>query len=117
MSKQQKSKRQDISFEGSSLKDLREFPGEARREAGHQLDQVQQGLMPDDYKYMGSVGKGAYEIRIRDDGDQYRVIYVAKFEEGIYVLHAFQKTTRETEQKDIDLAKRRYNQVIQRRAP
>lgn len=100
---------------GSSKKDLMGSPEEARREAGYQLHRVQHGEMPSDYKYMRSVGKGAYEIRIKESGDEYRVIYVAKFEEGVYVLHAFQKTTRKTEQKDIDLARRRYQKIARGR--
>ena len=97
---------------GSSLKDLREFPEEVRREAGFELRQVQRGEQPSDFKYMQSVGSGVQEIRLRGQhGDHYRVMYIAKFEEGIYVLHAFQKTSAKTEQRDIDLAKSRLQAV------
>ena len=71
---------------------LRSFPAEARRETGFQLDAVQRGLMPDDFKPMPAVGAGAYEIRIHVEGE-WRVLYVAKFEDAVYVLHAFQKKT------------------------
>ncbi len=67
---------------GSSLDDLRAFPAGAKREAGHQLFRVQLGLMPDDWKAMGSIGRGVYEIRIRT-GREHRVFYVARFEEGV----------------------------------
>lgn len=91
---------------GSSREDLRRFPEDARRQAGYQLRRVQVGLMPDDWKPMSSVGTGVYEIRIHA-GTEHRVFYIAKFEEAIYVLHAFEKRTRRTRQADIDLAKRR----------
>lgn len=101
-----------VAWMGSSRKDIREFPEEVRREAGFELRQVQRGEQPSDFKYMGSVGTGVYEIRLRGEhGDHYRVMYIAKYEEGIYVLHAFQKTSRETEQKDIDLARSRLQDV------
>lgn len=95
---------------GSSLSDLKDFPAEARRASGFELWQVQSGLMPSDFKPMLNVGPGAYEIRIRVQG-QWRVIYVARFAESIYVLHAFQKKTQKTRKEDIDLARRRYRQI------
>jgi phage-related protein len=75
---------------GSTLEDLRAFPPDARRIAGHELHLVQQGIEPDDWKPMASVGSGVYELRIHT-GVEHRVFYVAKFAEGIYILHAFQK--------------------------
>ncbi|MBI2311569.1 MAG: type II toxin-antitoxin system RelE/ParE family toxin [Betaproteobacteria bacterium] len=98
---------------GASLEDLSGFPDAVKREAGHQLWQVQNGLDPDDWDSMNTVGPGAYEIRIHDEQNNiYRVIYVAKFPEALYVLHAFQKKTRKTSQKDIDLAGKRYRHVM-----
>jgi phage-related protein len=91
---------------GSSLDDLRAFPENARREAGYQLGRVQQGLMPDDWKPMTLVGAGVYEIRVRT-GVEHRVFYVAKHEEAVYVIHAFEKRTRQTRQADIDVARKR----------
>ena len=93
-------------FTGSSLGDLREFPEKARREAGHQLNQVQLGLEPSDWKPMSSIGPGVREIRIHNDGE-FRVIYITKLHETVYVLHAFQKKTQKTPRKDIELAKAR----------
>nr|WP_295746368.1 type II toxin-antitoxin system RelE/ParE family toxin [uncultured Acidocella sp.] len=80
-----------IEFRGAALDDLRDFPISARREAGHQLDQVQQGRDPDDWKPMRTIGQGVREIRIRDEAGAFRVIYVAKFADTIYVQHCFQK--------------------------
>jgi phage-related protein len=91
---------------GDSLQRLRNFPREAMREAGYQLERVQAGLDPDDYKPMASIGMGVFELRIRMNG-AFRIVYVAKFVEAIYVLHAFQKKSWRTPQLDIELAKRR----------
>ena len=99
-----------LKFVGSSLRDLSKFPDDARRNAGHQLWQVQLGLTPTDYRPMPLVGAGCYEIRIHHGGE-FRVIYVAKFIDAVYVLHAFQKKRRSTRQWDIELAKRRFRQI------
>ncbi|SDR63337.1 Phage-related protein [Rhizobiales bacterium GAS113] len=101
-----------VEFRGSALDDLRAFPTAARREAGHQLDQVEQGRDPDDWKPMNTVGLGVREIRIREDGGAFRVLYVTKFAEAIYVLHCFQKKTQATSKTDIDLAARRYRDLV-----
>jgi phage-related protein len=95
-----------LSWLGSSLDDLRAFPDEARRAAGYQLGRVQQGLMPDDWKPMTTVGAGVYEIRIHT-GLEHRVFYVAKYEEAIYVIHAFEKRTPQTRDADIAVARKR----------
>lgn len=96
-----------IAFRGNALDDLRAFPALIRREAGFQLDQVQHGQKPDDWKPMSTIGKGVHEIRIRDESGAFRVIYVAKFSDAIYVLHCFQKKTQKTSKADLDLAKKR----------
>ena len=75
---------------------------------GYQLDHVQHGLQPDDFKPMPTIGKGVEEIRIRDDTGAYRVIYTARLADAVYVLHAFQKKTQATSKRDIDLAKQRF---------
>lgn len=106
------SETKDVIFRGSSLEDLRSFPQPARSEAGYQLDQVQHGLDPDDWKPMGSIGAGVKEIRVSDENGIFRVLYVAKFANAIYVLHCFQKKTQRTSQPDIDLAKTRYKDLI-----
>lgn len=66
-----------VEFRGSALDDLRGFPQAARREAGYQLDQIQRGREPDDWKPMNTVGRGVREIRIRDAAGAFRVLYVA----------------------------------------
>ena len=98
-----------VEFFGSSLDDLRAFPLAARREAGHQIDQVQRGREPDDWKPMSTVGQGVREIRIRDASGAFRIIYVAKFADAVYVLHCFQKKTGKTSRADVDLAAKRYS--------
>jgi len=99
-----------LKFIGSSLSDLGGFPPEARRAAGFELWQVQSGLMPSDFKPMLNVGPGAYEIRVRVSGE-WRVIYVARYADGVYVLHAFRKKTQKTRNEDIEIASRRYRQI------
>jgi phage-related protein len=99
-----------LRFIGSSLDDLKNFPAEARREAGFELDAVQRGAMPMDFKPLLAVGPGAYEIPIPALGE-WRVVYVAKFDDAVYVLHAFHKKTRKTRLEDIELAARRYRQL------
>jgi phage-related protein len=101
-----------VEFRGSSLDDLRAFPTDVRREVGHQIDQVQQGRDPDDWKPMNAVGKGVREIRIREADGAFRVIYVAKFEAAVYVLHCFRKKTQKTSKTDLDLAAKRYRDLV-----
>ena len=95
------------------MDDLRAFPETARREVGHQLDLVQRGLEPDDWKPMPSIGPAVREVRVRDQAGAFRVVYTATRPEAIYVLHAFQKTTRATAKRDLDLAKARLRELIQ----
>lgn len=91
-----------------ALKCLREFPEDARHDAGYQLDKVQRGEQPVDFKPMPSIGKGVEELRVWDDSGTYRVVYAARFADAVYVLHAFQKKTQATSKRDIELAKKRY---------
>jgi len=100
---------------GSSLANVRAFPDEARQEVGFQLRRVQQGLAPTDSKPMPTVGLGVIEIRIHTT-EEYRVFYVVKFVEAVYVVHAFNKQTQKTPQRDIDLAQRRYAELIRARS-
>ena len=72
---------------------------------------VQVGRNPDNWKPMSTVGPGASEIRVRDDAGAFRVIYVAKFGDAVYVLHAFQKMTPQTSRADLQLARRRYSEA------
>ena len=99
---------------GSSKQDIADFPTEARRQAGFQLRAVQKGQLPSDFKSMSTVGQGVEEIRIRTE-NAYRVFYVARFSEAIYVLHAFQKKTQKTAKKDIKIGQQRYKQLTEYR--
>lgn len=107
-----KAKLKAVEFRGTALDDLRDFPAEARREAGFQLDQVQNGRDPDDWKPMGTMGAGVREIRIQEDGDAFRVMYVTKLGDAIYVLHCFQKKTEKTSKSDLDLGAKRYRDLV-----
>ncbi len=100
-----------VEFRGSALDDLRAFPLSARREAGHQLDLVQRGGEPDDWKPMPAIGRGVREIRIREADGAFRIIYVARFSAAVYVLHCFQKKTQKTSKADLDLAEKRYREL------
>ena len=99
---------------GGALARIRSFPAGARREVGHQLSQVQVGLDPGDWKPMASIGPGVVEIRVHEGGE-YRVVYLAKFAEAVYVLHAFEKKTRQTRKADIELARRNLAAVVRHR--
>jgi len=99
---------------GSSREDVRSFPVDARRSAGFQLRVVQRGWDPSDWKAMASVGPGVREIRIHT-GLEHRVIYIAKFSEGIYVLHGFEKKSRKTAQRDVAIAKSRLQELVRAR--
>ena len=103
----------DVAFVGVSGDDLRCFPAVARQRAGYQLYLVQMGLDPTDWKPMPSIGPGCSEIRVRVDRGAYRVVYVASIGDAVYVLHCFQKKTRNTAKADVDLAKQRYKQAIE----
>ncbi|MFM0174977.1 type II toxin-antitoxin system RelE/ParE family toxin [Paraburkholderia sediminicola] len=105
-----------LKFCGSSLDDLREFPLSARRDAGHQLDQVQRGRDTDDWKPMNTIGPGAREIRIREADGAFRIIYVAKFDDAVHVLHCFQKKTQKTSKADLELATKRYREMKEAKA-
>lgn len=104
-----------LRFLGDSLKRLREFPKDAKHDAGYQLDQVQRGRQPADFKPMPSIGKGVEEIRVWDDSGAYRVMYTARLTEAVVVLHAVQKKTQATPKQDIEIAKERFEQLMRER--
>lgn len=106
-----------LRFLGSSRSDLLDFPGDVRRKAGYNLDLVQRGNDPEDWKPMQSIGPGVREIRIRETSGAFRVIYVATFAEAVYVLHAFQKKTRKTAARDIELAASRLKELVRTGTP
>lgn len=104
-----------LAWLGSARRDVRAFPVDARRRSGFQLRRVQQGLDPDDWKPMTSVGPGVREIRIQTEL-AHRVFYLATFEEAVYVLHAFEKRTRTTPAHDVKLARDRFRALLKKRA-
>lgn len=106
--------RKPVVWLGDSLQAVRGFEPEAKRRAGHELSLVQVGEAPADWKAMPSIGLGVNEIRVRAGG-AYRVVYVAKFAEAVYVLHAFRKKSRRTSRLDLELARQRYTTLIRSR--
>ncbi|MHB8472723.1 MAG: type II toxin-antitoxin system RelE/ParE family toxin [Gammaproteobacteria bacterium] len=103
-----------VNWVSDSREAVKDFPVEARQLTGYQLDRLQRGAAPHDWKPMPSIGAGVNEIRIHA-GSEYRVIYVAKFAEAVYVLHAFAKKTRKTSTRDLELAANRYRALLNSR--
>jgi phage-related protein len=104
----------ELVWVGSTLERVRGFPSDTRQVAGYQLYLVQLGLNPTDWRPMPSVGGGVVEIRLHVEGE-YRILYVAKYEDAVYVLHAFEKKTQQTRKSDLDLARRNLVEVLHRR--
>jgi len=104
-----------IVFRGDSREALRSFPESARRRAGHQLEMVQLGRDPDNWKTMNTIGAGVSEIRVREERGIFRVLYVTKFVDAVYVLHCFQKKTQQTSSGDVEIATRRYKELQRER--
>lgn len=101
-----------VVFLGDSLSALRGFPESPRRRAGYQIDRVQRGLDPDDWKPMSTIGHGVREIRIRDAAGAFRVLYVMKRGDTVYVLHCFQKKSQRTSPLDLALGVKRYKELM-----
>src|SRR5436309_473843 len=101
----------DVVWLGDSLQILRQFPESVQGDLGYALEQVQRGQMPQDSKPMRTVGQGVYELRDQDERGWYRIFYLKKIEDVIYVLHCFEKKTAQTEQKDINVAKQRLKRL------
>ncbi len=96
---------------GRSREAVRAFPAPVRELIGLNLMRVQWGMVPADWKPLATVGHGTAELRVRRGG-AFRVVYVASFPEAIYVLHAFEKTSRKTARLDLELARLRYRTVL-----
>jgi len=103
----------EISFLGDSLTCIRAFPDGIRQDVGYQLDKVQRGDQPSNFKSMPAIGKGVEEIRVHGEDGAYRVIYTARMIDTVFVLHAFQKKTQTTPKRDIELARKRYKHLQQ----
>lgn len=105
----------ELRFLGNSLAALRAFPSRPRQDAGFQLDKLQRGGRPDDYKPMPAIGKGVEELRTWTQEGTYRVVYVARFADAVYVLHAFQKKSQATPRVALELARQRYAELLRLR--
>jgi phage-related protein len=105
-----------IRWSGSAYDDLIGFPPEARRLVGFQLGLIQLGYEPHDWKPFESAGTGVKEIRVRAENNQYRSLYVAKFEEAIYVLHCFVKKEEKTSKHDVEITRTRYREIVRIRS-
>jgi phage-related protein len=99
-----------IVWVGSSLEDIRGFPKDAAKEIGYNLNLIQSGETPDDWKTMRTIGTGVKELRVHLESE-YRTIYVANRKDAIYVLHCFVKKTKRTANKDIQLARFRLKEI------
>ncbi len=105
-----------LEFCGTSLKDLKAFCAAARREAGYQLDLVQDGIEPADSKPFKSVDPGVREIRITEQDGAFRVMYAATLADAVYVLHCFVKKSQQTELKDVRIAKKRFDDLVREKS-
>lgn len=99
-------------FLGDSLKKLRDLSADAKQDIGYQLDSVQRGEQPSDFKPMPSISKGVEEIRVWDESGTYRVIYTARLSNAVYVLHLFQKKTQATTKRDLDIVRARLAELL-----
>lgn len=100
-----------VDFRGSSLRDLRRFPKDVRHDIGYQIDRLQRGVDPNDWKPMPSVGTGVRELRVQGSDSQYRAIYITTIGEMVYVLHVFVKKSQRTSKNDVDIAKKRFGEI------
>ena len=103
-----------IQWLGDSRDRLRRFPQAARREIGYQLSLIQAGRSASDWKPIPLIGAGVIEIRVHAEGE-FRVFYVARFEDAVYVLHVFGKKSRKASSLDVELGKKRYRELMERR--
>ncbi len=103
--------RKSIKWLGNSLDELRSWPTAVTQDVGAELLAIQEGRDPSDWKPIPIIGAGVKELRIADSNNQYRVVYLAKFMEAIYVLHAFEKKTQKTSPRDLNLAEKRYKEL------
>ena len=100
-----------LEFLGDSLDVLKSFPAPVIKQMGHELNEVQEGRDPSNWKPMKTVGPGVREIRVSFDGDAFRTIYTVKVGDTIYVLHVFQKKTKKTSNQDIERARKRLKEL------
>ena len=100
-----------VGFCGSSLRDLRGFPKDVRHDMGYQIDRLQRGLDPDDWRAIPTVGPGVRELRVHRSDNEYRCIYITTIGDAVYILHVFVKKSRTTPNKDLNIARNRLGDV------
>lgn len=104
----------DVHWIGRSRDEMQAFPEGPRQNLGYALWLIQQGEEPPDYRPMPSVGPGVMELRDEDDRAWYRVMYVRRIAGAVHVLHCFEKKTKRTPVKDIDVARQRLSILEER---
>jgi phage-related protein len=114
--KAEKSEYVTVAWEGDSREILRTFPGDVQRNMGFQLWQLQRGERPIDCRPLSSIGKGVFELRDQDGRAWYRVVYLSRIGDVIYVLHCFEKKNRQMPGKDFEKARQRLKAVKARLA-
>ena len=103
----------DIRWLDDAKETLSAFPTDVKRVFGYSLRRLQKGLLPDcDARRMESVGKGVWELKTADERTWYRVIYLTRIGDVLYVLHAFEKNSRKTDRRDLEIAKSRLKLVV-----
>ena len=106
--------RKNIFWVGSSMRAFQAIPERARLRFSYDLERVQDGSHPSSWRPMSTVGAGVVEMRVSADG-AFRLLYVAKYPEGIYVLHVFLKKSRKTSMLDHEVARARLKAVLRAR--
>lgn len=103
-----------IHWVGDAKEVLSAFPQEVKGVFGYSLRRLQKGLLPDcDARRMQSVGKGVWELKTADERTWYRVIYLTRIGDALYVLHAFEKDSRKTDRRDLEIANSRLKLVLE----
>lgn len=100
-----------VAWEGDSREVLQSFPAGVRQNFGFQLWRLQQGGRPSDYRPLPSIGTGVFELRDQDERSWYRVIYLSRIDDVIYVLHCFEKKSRQMPRRHFEKARQRLQAV------
>lgn len=105
----------NVAFVGNSQEEMQDLPKVIRKAIGFQIHLLQEGLEPDDFKPLPTVGRGVYEIRVRNARGQNtgRCFYVVKFDEAIFILHAFEKKQQKTPKMNLEKGQERYKELLQ----
>ena len=102
-----------IFWVGDAKEVLTSFPQDIKSVFGYSLRRVQKGLLPDcNARRMESIGKGVWELKASDERKWYRLIYLARIGNALYVLHAFEKSSRKTDRRNLETARSRLQLVL-----